>query len=56
MIYWWPKMMRKANAALATARTTIFNPSYWGTKLGGGRMGQFASIFVSMEQDLASNK
>jgi hypothetical protein len=54
MIYWWPKMMRKANAALAVARSTIFNPMYYGTNLGGGKLGQIASIFVKMEDEYSS--
>lgn len=56
MIYWYPKIVRKTYAALATAKTTIFNPSYGGTLLGKSRLGKIASAFVPFVKDRASGK
>ena len=56
MIYWYPKVVRKTYAALATAKTTIFNPSYYGTQLGKSRLGKLASALVPFPIDRASGR
>ena len=53
MIYWYPKVVRKTYAALATAKTTIFNPSFHGTMLGKSRLGKIASALVPFPIDRA---
>ena len=56
MIYWYPKIVRKMNAALATARSTIFNPSYHGTRLGKSKLGKMVSALVPYKVDRASRR
>lgn len=56
MIYWYPKLVRKTYAALATARSTVFNPTYHGTQLGKSRFGKFASALVPFRIDRASGR
>lgn len=56
MIYWYPKVVRKTYAALATAKTTVFNPAYYGTSLGKSRLGKLASALVPFHIDRASGR
>ncbi len=53
MIYWWPKVVRKTKAALAVARSTVFNSYYHGTSLGKSKLGKLISAFVPYHNDRA---
>ena len=56
MVYMWPKLVRKMNTALAVARSTIFNTSYHGTRLGKSRLGKVIGAFVPYNDDRASQR